>query len=376
MKIIILGPAHPFRGGIATFNDRLAQEFIKENYEVQIVNFTVQYPNILFPGKTQFTDSNPPEGVYIVRKLNSVNPVSWHKTANYIIGQKPDMLLVRYWLPFMAPCLGTVAKIVRKKTNTKIISLVDNIIPHEHHTGDMLLSNYFVRQIGGFVVMSKAVENDLRKFDKTKPIKFNPHPLYDHFGTYVSRQEALKHLGLSEEYRYILFFGLIRNYKGLDILLEAINNDDIKSKKIKLIVAGEFYADEEKYRKYISKNNLEDNVIVRSEYIPDEEVKYYFGASDVVVQPYKTATQSGITQIAYHFEKPMIVTNVGGLPEIVPDGKCGYVVEPNAQAVREAIIKFFNYSDYDYFAKNIKFEKQKYSWEQMVNTIISLYEEL
>lgn len=373
MKIIILGTAYPYRGGLAVYNERLANEFIKENHQVEIVTFTLQYPGFLFPGKTQYADWESPGNLEIIRKLNSINPFNWIATGRYIKKLKPDILIIKYWLPFMAPAFGTVAKIVRKNKHTKIISILDNIIPHEKHIGDKCFSKYFVKNIDAFIGMSDSVLNDLNLFTKTKPREFCPHPLYDNFGKAIPRDQALKNLKLPNDVNYLLFFGLIRDYKGLDILLDAFADKRLKQLNIKLIVAGEFYASSEKYFKQIDQNNIKDSVIVHSHFIPDNEVANYFCASDLVVQPYKSATQSGVTQIAYHFNKPMVVTNVGGLAEIVPDKKCGYVVSPNPTDIADAIIDFFEKKKARYFEPFIFEEKKKYEWSKMTSTIYDLY---
>ncbi len=376
MNIVILGTAYPYRGGLSVYNERLAKEFIKEGHNVTIVTFTLQYPDFLFPGKTQYADWQAPDDLTIIRKLSSVNPLSWYKTAKYIKKLNTDLLIIKYWLPFMAPAFGSVAKLVKRNKKTKVISILDNIIPHEKRIGDNKFSKYFVSAVDAFVGMSDSVLNDLNIFTKEKPREFCPHPLYDNFGEKKTRGEALKYLDLSEEYRYILFFGLIRDYKGLDILLEAFADEKLKNEKIKLIIAGEFYSSSDKYLELIEKLNLKDRVVLHSQFVPDAEVTYFFSASDLVVQPYKTATQSGVTQIAYHFEKPMIVTNVGGLPEIVPDGECGYVVDVDSKKIADAIYDFFKNEKQSYFLSRIKQEKKKYEWSRMTQTIINLYNKL
>lgn len=372
MKITILGPAHPFRGGIATYNERMAQEFQVHGHEVDIKTFTVQYPNFLFPGKSQFTESEKPADLKIDRCVNSVNPFNWLKVGNRIKKDAPDLLIVRYWLPFMGSCLGTILRRVQKNRKTKIICLVDNIIPHEKRIGDKMFTNYFVKPVDAFVAMSKSVFDDIDQFKKTDLKVLTPHPLFDNFGENISRDEALSKLNLSSEFRYILFFGLIRKYKGLDLLLEAMKDSFFKENKIKLIVAGEYYSDKENYQQFIKENGLEEQVIQLDKFIPDDEVNAVFGSSDLVVQPYKTATQSGVTQIAYHFEKPMIVTNVGGLPELCPDGKVGYVVNTNPAEISEAIQRFFIENKAEEMKINIQQEKKKFHWGILVEKMIVL----
>jgi glycosyltransferase involved in cell wall biosynthesis len=372
MKITILGPAHPYRGGIAALNERLARQLADEGNEVNIVSFTVQYPKFLFPGKTQFSEQKTTFNFPIKREINSVNPLNWLKLGWKIRKSRPEILIVRFWLPFMGMSLGSICRIVKLNRYTKIISIADNIIPHEKRPGDNLLCRYFIGSIDAFITMSGSVLNDLAKFKYKKPKILTPHPIYDHYGEIESREKALLNLNLSKEDRYILFFGFIRDYKGLDLLLKAFSNPYFKPNRIKLIVAGEFYADETKYLDLIKELNLEDDVILRTSYISNKEVQYYFNSADIVAQPYKSATQSGVTQIGYHFNKPMLVTNVGGLAEIVPHMKVGYVVEPNADEIAKGLIDFFENKRLEVFTMNILKEKERFSWDKMTNSIYEL----
>lgn len=372
MKITILGPAHPYRGGIAALNERLARQLVDEGHEVNVVSFTVQYPKFLFPGKTQFSEQKTTFNFPIEREINSVSPVNWLKTGWKINKARPDILLVRFWLPFMGMSLGSICRIVKINRHTKIISIADNIIPHEKRPGDKLLCRYFIGSIDGFITMSGSVLKDLEKFRYRKPKILTPHPIYDHYGTVETREKALLNLNLSKEDRYILFFGFIRDYKGLDLLLKAFANPYFKPNRIKLIVAGEFYADEIKYRELIRELNLEDDVILRTSYIPNTEVQHFFNGADIIAQPYKSATQSGVTQIGYHFNKPMLVTNVGGLAETIPHMKVGYVVEPNSEEIANALIDFFENKRLENFSQNIISEKERFSWDKMTGSIIQL----
>ena len=369
MKILIVGPAWPYRGGIADFDERIAREYIKKGDEVEIFTFTLQYPSFLFPGKTQYSPDPRPEDLDIKRKVNSINPFNWIKVGRELKKKNADLLIIKFWLPLMAPCFGTIARIVKGNGKTKVVSILDNIIPHEHRPGDKILSKYFVSSIDAFIAMSKSVYDDLKSLNDKKPCLLSPHPIYDNFGTAVSREEAIGSLGLDPSAKYMLFFGFIRDYKGLDILLKAIADERIKNSDIKLIVAGEFYNNSEKYFEMEKQLGLEGKIIWRTDFIADEQVKNYFCASDIIVQPYKTATQSGVTQIAYHFEKPMLVTNVGGLPEIVPNGKVGYSVEPEAKVIADAISDFYCNGRYAEFVENIKEEKKKYSWDRMLENV-------
>ena len=364
-KIIIVGPAYPYRGGISAFSERLAAEFAARGDDVRLVTFTLQYPSFLFPGKTQYSDGPAPEGLSICRMLNSCNPFNWISTGLKLRKMKADKIIFAFWMPFMAPAMGTVARIARK-SGARRIGLVHNLVPHEHKPGDKFFSRYFCNSMDAFVTMSESVLQDIRSFVPEKPAAMCPHPLYDHYGAPVPREEALTRLGLSSDARYLLFFGLIRDYKGLDWLLEAFADERLKQDcGLKLIVAGEFYSDPRKYMD--AAEALGDRVILRPEFIPDDMVRYYFCAADLVVQPYKTATQSGITQIAYHFDKPMLVTRVGGLPEIVPDGVAGYVTEPSVPAIADALARFA--AQKPDFSHGVASQKQKYSWKKMADAI-------
>ena len=373
MKIIIVGSAHPYRGGLASFNERLASEFVAEGHEVEIVTFTLQYPSFLFPGKTQFTDSPKPQ-LDIVRRINSTNPFNWMKVGREIRDKNADMVIFCYWMSFMAPSFGKIARIVHRNGKTKCIALVHNMIPHEQNILDKILPPYFVKSMDGFIALSKSVADDINHFDKhNKPKTFSPHPIYDHYGIHLDRNEALQQLGLDQNCRYVLFFGLVRAYKGLDLLIDAFADEKLRDSNIKLIVAGEFYQDESIYRKQISDLGIEDKIIIHNEFIPDDKVNLYFSAADIVAQTYKSATQSGVTQIAFHFEKPMLVTNVGGLGEIVINGKSGYVVEPKADEIASALSDFFENERSAEFVQAVRTEKSKYAWSIMTGKIVELY---
>jgi glycosyltransferase involved in cell wall biosynthesis len=373
-SVIIIGPALPLRGGLATFNQRLAKEFIDEGYNASIYSFSLQYPSFLFPGKTQYTDEPAPENITIHSVINSINPFNWIKVGNWLKKQKPDFIVVRFWLPFMGPALGTILRRIRKNKHTKIICIADNIIPHEKRPGDKIFTKYFLKSCDAFITMSEKVLADLRLFQKEKPAQLVTHPLYDNFGSIKSKTEARQHLQLPLNEKIILFFGFIRKYKGLDLLLEAMATDVIKNSGIKLLVAGEFYEDEKPYNEQIENLNLQSQLFLRTQFIPDSEVKYYLCAADAVIQPYRNATQSGVTPLAYHFEKPMVVTNVGGLPALVPDGKVGLITQPDPASIASGIIKFYQLGE-DYFIPHLREEKQKYSWSNLVKAIHALAEE-
>lgn len=373
MKIIIVGPSHPYRGGIAAFTDRLAAEFLTENDDVELYTFTMQYPSILFPGKTQYSDAPAPKDIKIFRRINSVNPFTWVKAAKEIRAKNPDVVIFAYWMSFFACCYAKMAKIISKNKTSRCIGLVHNMMPHEKSLLDRLFSPRFVKKMDAFVSLSKTVQEDISKLDKkSKPKLFSPHPIYDHYGDREDKVMAINSLYLDTNYSYLLFFGLIREYKGLDLLLKAMADKRIDEYPVKLIVAGEFYEKKEYYLQMIDNYDINDKVIVCDKYIPDEEVKNFFNLADMVVLPYKSATQSGVTQVAYHFERPMLVTNVGGLSEIVPDGKVGYVVEPDPVKIADAICDFYDNEREKFFENNIVEEKKKYEWSKMTETIKTL----
>lgn len=369
MKVIIVGTAYPYRGGLAAYNERIAREFQKQGHDVEIYTFSLQYPSFLFPGKTQYSSEPAPNDLKIYRKVNSVNPLNWRLVGKDIAKKHPDLILIKFWLPFMSPALGTIARFARKSKKAKVISILDNIIPHEKRIADKVLAAYFVKSVDGFVAMSKSVLSEVELFDKQKPKVFCPHPLYDNFGEIVTREEAIRTLKLDEGTRYMLFFGFIRDYKGLDLLLKGYADSRFRKMNVKLLVAGEFYNNSEQYFELEKELGLQNEVVWKSDFIPDSEVKYYFSAADIIVQPYKSATQSGVTQIAYHFEKPMLVTDVGGLSEIIPDGKVGYVTQPDEKEIANALVDFFQKEKQRTFDKYIRIEKEKYSWSRMTETI-------
>lgn len=369
MKIVLIGTAHPYRGGLAVFNERLIRQFQNEGNEAEIMTFTLQYPSLLFPGKTQYSTEPKPEDLKITRCVNSINPFNWIKVGRKLRKMRPDLVIIKFWLPFMAPCFGKIARLARKNGHTKVVSVLDNVIPHEKRIGDRALVRYFVNSVDGFVAMSKSVEDDLGQFDTVKPRTLCPHPLFDSFGERISRDAALDFLKIDKNTRYFLFFGLVRAYKGLDLLIDAFADERLRKFQVKLLIAGEFYDDLKPYLEQIDKLGLNDLVILNNQFINDTDVKYYFNSADMIVQPYKSATQSGVTQIAYHFEKPMLVTNVGGLGEIIPNGKVGYVVEPNPAAIADALVDFCENERYDGFVEGVREEKKKYLWSNMTDAI-------
>ncbi|WP_286753769.1 MULTISPECIES: glycosyltransferase [Sphingobacterium] len=373
MRIVILGSAYPLRGGgIASFNERLAFHFQEAGHEVDIYSFSLQYPNFLFPGKSQYSDEPAPTGLHIKTTVNSINPFNWIKVGKELKKANYDLLIVRFWMPFFGPCLGTIQRQVRKNKHTKIVCIADNIIPHEQRIGDSLLIRYFLKSVDACLTMSKSVLADLKMLSPKMPAVYTPHPLYDNYGVHQSKKEARRLLKIAEEDKVVLFFGFIRQYKGLDILLEALADPRIRTLGVKLLLAGEFYGDPAPYLNLIKKYKLEEFIFMHTDFIPNQEVGRYFSAADCVVLPYRSATQSGITQVAYHFDLPMIVSNVGGLPELVQHEYVGYVVEPEARQIADGIFSFYHYDKEEQFRTNFIDEKKKYSWDTFGNELLKL----
>lgn len=379
MKIVLAGTAYPMRGGIAQYN-ALLYKYLSADNEVKIFSFKRQYPEIFFPGKTQYEQGQPafkiPDDKNII-SIDSVNPFNWISVGKKIGKENPDLIIFKYWLPFFAPAFSVISYVAKKFSKTKILFICDNVIPHEKRLGDEFFTKIAFRQADYFVVMSKSVENDLKKFNDNKPYKLIAHPVYNIFGDKVEKHEAKEFI--KKEYdidllndKVILFFGYIRKYKGLNYLLDSMS-EILKKVNLKLLVVGEFYEDENKYREQIKNLNLEESVKVVSDFVPDSNVKYFFSACDAVVLPYIDATQSGITQIAYHFDKPVIATDVGGLAEIVKNNVTGLIVKSESpEAIAEGVINFYENNLEEKFSSGVKEEKKKYSWESFVKEIKSL----
>lgn len=375
LKICIVGTAYPYKGGIAMFNERLAREFISQGHLVDIITFTLQYPKFFFPGESQFSDDPRPKDLKISRKVNSVNPITWISTARTIRRGNYDLIIAKYWIPAMGPSLGSIMRMSKSKS-TKCISIIDNIIPHEKRFGDTTLSKYFVKSLDGFVAMSRKVQQQMDQFVSKQPVSYIPHPIYDTYGEIISREEALNHLGLDTTYNYVLFFGYIRDYKGLDILLDAIAKGLKSNSKLRLIVAGEYYSDKEKYLRQIEKLDIKKEVILHTSFISNDQVKYFFCAADLVAQSYKSATQSGISQMAIYFEKPIVSTNVGGLPETVLHDKTGYLCDVDSSEVARFILKYFEENPTDRFKTEIIKLKELYSWNHFCTKLVQLYDKI
>ncbi len=375
MKILLIGPSSPFRGGIANFNDSLYFA-LEKNHDTHIIGFSLQYPSVMFPGKTQYEKGAPRAGARTKHIINSINPLNWNNVSAEIVKMKPDCLIVHYWMPFFAPVMGTIIRRVKKRLKVKVIGLLHNVEPHEGMPAGKMLNRYFLESCDGFIIMSSIVTADLQRLGIKKPLKKLGHPVYNIFGDPVDRQFACDKLGLDPDHKHLLFFGMIRRYKGLDLLLEALAKPRLSHLNLKLLVAGEFYESEDRYLDLIEKLGLENKIMFTNSFVPKEEVAWYFAASDLLVLPYISATQSGVTQIAYHFGKPMLVTNVGGLKDVVSHGKVGYVCEKDPDEIAASIADFFDNNRSPEFTENIKTEKEKFSWNAMVKGIEDLAAEI
>ncbi len=369
MKIVIVGTAYPMRGGIAHYVALLYKILIKRGHDVKIISFKRQYPSIFFPGKTQQDLSKEIEVIPSEPILDSIGPLSWIRTFLAIYKYQADLVIFKYWMPFFAPCYAAIAFLTRLFTRTKILYLCDNIIPHERRIEDRLLTRIGLWNVHYFIVQSKAVKNDLLEFRPDAIYREVPHPVYEIFGNPYTRQQAREHFNLKPNDKVILFFGYVRKYKGLHYVIQAMPGvrDQMN---IKLLIAGEFYDDRKKYLEQIEQLNLQDSVFVFDDYIPNEQVGLYFNAADIVVLPYTSATQSGIIQISYNYDKPVITTNVGGLPEVVKEGKTGFIVPAeDVDSLTAAIIGFFKIKNKVTFTNNIKKYKKQFSWDRMASEI-------
>lgn len=377
-KIIIIGPAYPYRGGPARFNESMCKAFIENGIDAEIVSFKLQYPALLFPGTSQYEkEAHPRLNFKITEQINTINPLSWWKTALYINNKtKPDAVLFRYWLPFFAPAFGTITRLLN--SSIKKIALTDNVLPHEKRIGDSILNKYFLNKCDGFIAMSEKVLNDLNLYTQNKNKLLLHHPLYTNYPALIDKQKARSILNIPANEKIILFFGLVRPYKGLDLLLEAMAENILKEYNFKLLIAGEFYDEKEKYIALINKYSLNEHIILKDYYIPDKDVNIYFSACDAVIQPYKSATNSGVSMVSYFYNKPIISTNVGGLKEIIRDGETGWLCNPNVKDMAQGIKRFLDTEnkDLDKMQKNIEELKQEFSWTQFVTKIIHFIEHI
>jgi len=373
MKIAYLSSFYPLRGGIAQFNAALYRAFEKE-HQIKAFTFSRQYPNLLFPGKTQYVEKGDNADIIpSTAVLDTINPLSYYSTAKKILDFKPELLISKFWMPFFAPSLGMVAKSLKKK-GVKNICIVDNILPHEPKPFDRALINFYVRQQDGFIVMTEQVKNDLLSVKHNAKYSLFPHPLYDHFPKKIEKVTARKELGISNEKKVLLFFGFIRSYKGLDLLVDTLKKLD---GSYHLIIAGEDYGTYSSISKQIKELNIENKVTQIVKYISDAEVPAIFSAADVLVLPYKSGTQSGIVGISYHYDLPVIATDVGGLKEMLAPYSTGLIVEkPDSDLIKEKIKMYFENNLYTEFSKNITNYKKKYNWQNLSKAIIELYKSI
>jgi glycosyltransferase involved in cell wall biosynthesis len=364
MRIAFLSPFYPYRGGIAQFGNSLYVALEKAGLSVRAYTFKRLYPKILFPGKTQFADEEDlNRNIPVEKVLDSINPGSYKWAAKFILGHNPEILLISYWLPLLAYPLGKVAQIVRKQ-GVKIVPLMHNVIPHEKRPGDILLTKYFCRNADGFILLNESSKADLMKIKPGAEVLVHQHPLYNHYGEKLDMMDAREALKIPLDKKVLLFFGFIRDYKGLDLLIKAMNH---LSEDYFLVIAGECYGNFDNYRKIITETGLGEKVQTNIRYIPDREIPYFFSAADVCVLPYKSGTQSGVTGIAYHFDIPVIVTNVGGLHELIEDEKTGLITQPDVHSITGTIKSFFENNCRLKFQPFIRIFRAEHSWEKLAD---------
>ncbi|MEM1125066.1 MAG: glycosyltransferase [Bacteroidota bacterium] len=369
-RCVLLGPAYPYRGGIAHFTDTLAQRLRAHGQPTTIITFRRQYPAWLFPGQTQYEEGPPPAGaVPRHRVIDVLNPLTWWYAAQTVLREAPRRLVIAYWMPFFAPAFAAIAWLVRRR-GVRVTALVHNALPHEARPGDRWLTRLFLRQCDAAITLSAAVAADVRRLHPTLPVTERMHPVYDHFGETVPKHEARVALGLDTAAPTLLFFGFVRRYKGLDVLLEALPYVAERLPDVRLVVAGEFYEDERIYRAQVERLGLGARVQMHDHYIPEEAVRLYFSAADLVVQPYRSATQSGVAQIAFHFGRPLVVTDVGGLAEIVPHEEAGFVVPPEApEALAGAIARFYTEAWAERLTSGAERQAQRFGWGPVVQAV-------
>ncbi|MCS7176983.1 MAG: glycosyltransferase [Candidatus Kapabacteria bacterium] len=371
-SVILIGPAHPLRGGgIATYTETLAATYRRLGRRAAIVTFRYQYPQWLFPGKTQLSSEPPPTGLEIYPILHSLWPVNWLKTARQIAEWNPEVLLVNVWLPFFAPCLGTIVRAVRRRRPTIVsVGIIHNVTPHEHFPAADALTRYVLRPLDAFLLLSEAVARELQRFDASKPRRVSLHPPFE-YGELVSQEEARQRLGLPLNAPVVLFFGLVRLYKGVDLLLEALPRIPLPAYTV---IAGEWYIDPAPFLRRARELGVSERLVVLNRFIRREEAPLLFSAADIVVQPYRSATQSGVTPLALRYQRPVVVTNVGGLAEYVEPGKTGYVVPPTPEAIAAALTDFFVHRRGVSFAPFLQAAAQRWSWDNVVTTLDELVE--
>ena len=371
MKVIIIGTAYPYRSKVSAFNHNLARQLMADGNDVEIITYTYQGSEL-----RKLSGDESPDNIRITHMINTVNPMSWRRTANYIKKSLPDEVIFAYTNSRASVCMGNIAQKLSGPEGIKRVAIVKDIIPEDANVLDRILPYKFARNIDGFVCVNKGINEDIEHFEKTpKPKKYSNLPINVPYGKRIPREMAIEQLSLDPSYRYLLCFGYIRPYKGLDLLIEAFADERIRKYKVKLIIAGEFKDDIQPYIDKIHSTNIGEFLEMRTEYISNRDVNKYFSAADMIVQTYKKPKESGVTQMAYHFEKPMLVTNVKKLADIVPNGVVGYVVEPKPKDIADAIVDFYENNRREEFERNVAIEKQKFSWVNLTKTIESLFNE-
>ncbi len=373
-SIALLGPAYPLRGGgIATYTETLAATYQRLGRRAAVFTFRYQYPPWLFPGSTQWSREPAPADVITYPIIHSLWPANWLQVAQRIAAWQPQLLLVNVWLPFLAPCLGSITRLVRRfHPGVRAVGIVHNVTPHERFPFARPLTRFVLGALEGFLVLSQAVAEELRHFDRTKPRRIHPHPAFD-YGPPVPQDEARRRLQLPLDAPLVLFFGLVRPYKGVDLLLEAMALTPVP---LLLLIAGEWYMDPEPFRQRAYQLGVSNRVRIDNHFIHRQEAPLYLCAADIVVQPYRSATQSGVTPLAFRYERPVIVTRVGGLPELVEPGKTGYVVDPTPEALAAALTDFFAGQRAVSFKPHLRAAAHLWSWESVVDTVDALVSEL
>ncbi|MCS6917076.1 MAG: glycosyltransferase [Chitinophagales bacterium] len=366
--ITLVGTAYPYRGGLAAFNERLVAAWRQQGHNARILTFTVQYPRWLFPGRSQFSPRPKPD-LPIERAVHSFNPINWIQVGRRLRRERPDLVVFKFWLPFMGPCFGTIARMAQQNGVTRIAAILDNVIPHERRFADVALTRYFLKSCHCLAVMSDQVLADLNQLAVDQKVIRLFHPPYD-YGPAVDPLQAQHRLGLEPGFCYALFFGFIRRYKGLDLLLQAMADARLSRSKLKLIVAGEFYDAEQPYFDLVARLGLSEQVIFHNHFIADELVPLYFSACDFVVLPYREATQSGIAQIAFQYHKPVMATAVGGLPEVVISGQTGLIASPEPAALAQTLVLMLDDEMRKGLAARIHERQQHSGWQAFAEQLL------
>jgi glycosyltransferase involved in cell wall biosynthesis len=368
MNIVVIGPYFPYRGGISDTNQELCETLYKLGHNVKVISFKLLYPSFLFPGRTQYYQEKSKQKIKSKRLINSINPFNWLNTSKIINDLNPELVISTYWTPFLAPCLSFINNTINK--NILKIGIVHNAYPHENNVLQKKLFKFYLNSINKSVTLSKNVNNQISEISKTKNEIVLFHPVPKKFGKPIEKQIAKENIGLKKKYNYLLFFGLIRKYKGLDILIESMSEIIKKRNDVKLLIVGENYESINKYKKLIKQNNLENSISFINYFISEMEIKYWFCASELVIQPYKKASQSGVTPLSFQFETPTVCTNISGLSEYIIDNKNGFLSNPNSIDLAKKILMALN-SDLTLIKKGIRNKKEKLTWNNFVSNLLN-----